>query len=74
MVSSPSQHLLTTTADHYIAKVAIRDGSADYKHQGLFKLALLTFELFFYCKPKQMEISLVELSGRYHLNWLELVI
>ena len=72
MVSSPSQHLLITTSGS-IAKVNVRDGSAVYKHKGLFLLTLLTSELFFYCKPKQMEISSVEQAGSCHLNWLEIV-
>ena len=73
MVSSPSQHLLITTRDDYIAKVPIRGGSAVYKRKGLFLLTLLTSELFFYCKPKQMEICSVEQAGSCHLNWLEIV-
>ena len=73
MVSSADQCLLITTSDDYISKVNIRDGSAVYKHQGLFSLTLLTSELFFYCKPKQMEICSVEQAGSCHLNWLEIV-
>ena len=76
MVSSPSQHLLITTIDDSITKVNIRDGSAVYRHKGLFSQTPLTleFDLLFYCEPKQMEISSVEKTGSYHLNWLELFI
>ena len=77
MVWSPDNTLVMTLGDNSggsIAKVNIKDGSAVYKHRGLFSLALLTSELFFYCKLEQMEISSVEQAGSYHLNWLELVI
>ena len=53
MVSSPSQHLLISTTDGSVAKVNVRDGSADYKRKGLFLLALLTSELFFIANPNR---------------------
>ena len=78
MVWSPDQALVMTTTGLYgagpIAKVTIRDGSDVYNHRGLFSPALLTSELFFYCKLKQMDISSVEQAVSYHFNWLELVI
>ena len=78
MVWSPDQALVMTTTSGFdagfIAKVTIRDGSDVYEHKGLFSLALLTSELFFYCKLTQIEISSVEQAGSYHFNWLELVI
>ena len=80
MVWSPDQTLVMTTTSGFsagpIAKVTrpIKDGSAVYRHKGLFSLALLTSELFFYCKPKQMQIFSVEQEGSYHFHWLVLVI
>ena len=53
MVWSPDQTLVMTNGDCSIAKVNIKDGSAVYKHKGLFLIALLTCELFFYCKLKK---------------------
>ena len=73
MVWSPDQTLVMTVGGSSIAKVNIKDGSAVHKHRGLFSLALLTSELFFYCKLKQMEISSVEQAGSTHFNWLKLV-
>ena len=74
MVSSGDRCLVITTYEDYITKVNIKDGSAVYKHKGLFSLALLTSGLFFYCKPKQMKICSIEQAGSYHFNWLEFVI
>ena len=78
MVWSPDQALVMTTSNLLgaspIAKVTIRGGSAVYEHQGLFSLALLTSELFFYCRLEQMDISSVGQAGSYYLSWLELVI
>ena len=74
MVWSPDQTVVMTLVGDTITKVNIKDGSAVYRHKGLFSLALLTSELFFYCKPKQMEISSDEQAGSYHFYWLELVI
>ena len=74
MVSSADQRLFITTNDNNIANVNIKDGSAVYKHGGLFSLTMLTSELFFYCKPKQIESSSIEQAGSYHFNWLEFVI
>ena len=53
MVWSPDQTLVMTDWN-FIAKVNIKDGSAVYKHEGLFSITLLTSELFLYCEPKQM--------------------
>ena len=74
MVSSADRCLVFTSINDSIAKVNIKDGSAVYKHKGLFSLTLLTSELFFYFKPKQMEISSIELAGSFHFNWFEFVI
>ena len=74
MMWSPDHTLVMTVAGGSIAKVNIKDGSAVYKHQGLFSLALLTSEIFFYCKLTQINISSVEQAGSYHFYWLELVI
>ena len=71
---SPNQTLVMTELDNSITKVNIKDGSVVYKRRGLFSLSLLTSELLFYCKLKQMEISSVEQAGSYQFNWLELVI
>ena len=49
MVSSADRCLVTTTFDDEIAKVNIKDGSAVYRHKGLFSLTMLTSELFFHC-------------------------
>ena len=54
--------------DNNIANVNIQDGSAAYKHEGLFSLTLLTSEVFFYCKPKQIESSSIEQAVSYHFN------
>ena len=74
MVWSPDQTLVMTHIIDPIVKLNIKDGSAVYEEEGLFLLALLTSELFFYCKLEKMEISSVEQAGIYHFNWLELVI
>ena len=64
MVCSPDQTLVMTDWNGFIAKVIIKDGSAVYKHKGLFSLTLLTCELFFYRKLKQMQDDIICRAGR----------
>ena len=64
MVWSPDHTLVMTDDDDFIAKVNIKDGSAVYKHQGLFSITLLTCGLFFYCKLKQMQNDILCRAGR----------